>query len=83
MKMTAFNWTDNRMFAKSENQKIINEFANSGLACVKLEGWLHRNATYCANSLRHTIKILHMEHIKAVVRKNEVYLIDTIMMMKK
>ena len=83
MNMTAFNWTETTMFARSENQKIINEFANSGLACVKLDGWTHRNATYCANSLRHTIKTLHMEHIKAVVRKNEVYLIDTIVMMKK
>jgi hypothetical protein len=54
---------------------LILEFHESNLNCVKVEGYTQKTAFSCANSLRVSAKRLGLFHIKAMVRKDNVYLI--------
>lgn len=61
----------------SKNHKIITEFAESDLDCVKVEGWTHRTAEGCTWSLNNSIRCYKVGGIKAITRKGEVFLIKT------
>ena len=61
-------------YKRTDNQKILEAFRDSGLDCAKVIDSGHANANSCACALRQTIKRLHMGIVVAV-RKNEVYLI--------
>jgi hypothetical protein len=62
-------------YKKTENMKIIDEFVDSGLDCVKVEGWTQKYAWRCAWSLNQTIKRLKKSGIRALSRDGEVFLI--------
>ena len=59
----------------SDNYRILEEFADSGLDCAKVEGWTAKTAGYCASSLNNSIKRYKFAGMVAISRKGEVYLI--------
>lgn len=56
---------------------LLDEFVQSGLDCVKVEGWTHKTAASCASSLAVAIKRQNRSGIRAVLRNGEVFLIKT------
>ena len=62
-------------YKRSDNLKILEEFAKSGLDCARIEGWTQKNATTCVESLRNSIRHYHMNGITVSERKGKVYLI--------
>ena len=74
---------DNAMGYKvGSNQKIIEEFVDSGHDCVKVEGWTNKTACSAAGSLNKTIETMRKGGIKAISRNGEVFLVK-ISAMKK
>ena len=67
----------NVYWRKTDNMKLIEEFANSSLDCAKVEGWTQKSATGCAGSLNKTIKLLHKNNMKAISQHGEVFLVKT------
>lgn len=63
------------IYTKSGNQTLLEAFADSGLDCVKVEGWTHKNAGSCAASIRNSIERFHMNNFNCVARGGEVFLI--------
>lgn len=59
----------------TSNLKILEDFANSGLECAKVEGFPQKNAGQSAASLNQSIKRYKMFTIRAISRKGEVFLI--------
>ena len=62
----------------SENLRILEEFADSGLDCAKVEGWTAKTAGYSAAALKKSIARYKFAGITAISRKGEVYLIKEI-----
>lgn len=60
---------------RSDNFKLLSEFAESGMDCAKVEGYPHKNAESCAVSLRRAISTYRMYTIGVTVRNGNVYLI--------
>lgn len=60
-----------------KNQKIIQEFIDSGEKCVKLEGWTHKDAFHCQRSMTLSIARMHVNQVIAISRKGEVFLLRT------
>jgi hypothetical protein len=56
----------------------LNAFSQSGMRCVKLNSYPHKTANICASAFRAAIKRYKRHHIKVMVRKNDVYLINTL-----
>ena len=63
---------------KSNIFSILEEFANSDLDCVKIEGWTQKNAIGCQTSFIRSIKHYNMTNIRVVKRGEEVYLVKKI-----
>lgn len=64
-----------RMYKRSENLMILEEFQNSGLECAKVERFTQACARYCATSLNNSIKRYKISNTRAIIRKGKVYLI--------
>lgn len=62
-------------YKRSENLRILEEFAKSELECAKVEDYSCENAHNCAASLRNSIKRYKFADITVSARKGEVYLI--------
>lgn len=62
-------------YKKTEIHSLLDEFAESDLDCVKIEGWTHKNASSCMSSFRSAINRYKMSGIRCAVRNKEVYLI--------
>lgn len=62
-------------YAKSDNLKLLEAFAESGLECVKIEGWTQKNAFHCAASINSSIKRYRMNNFHCMSRNGEVFLI--------
>ena len=78
MRMVACNLNEiesKGVYKKSDNFKILNEFAESEHTCVMIEDYTQKNAMCCAASLNTSIKRYHMTGIRAISRKDKVYLI--------
>lgn len=63
---------------RMNNYKILTEFVDKGLICVKIENGTHKNLTSCVNSLRQSIRRYHLNHIVVMQRGGEVYLFNKI-----
>ena len=59
--------------------ETLNAFQESGLKCVKITEYTHKNANSCATALRVGIKRFNRYHIKVMVRKDNVYLVNTLL----
>lgn len=78
MKLVAYDREDiNNIggYKPTANMKLINEFVESDLDCVKVEEWTHKNAWTAAWSLNETIKRMKKNGIKAISRNGEVFII--------
>lgn len=64
-----------KLFSKTENRKLLEEFIDSNLACAKVECFPQKNSKVCTSSLNNSIKTYHMLGIKAIERKGQVFLI--------
>ena len=60
---------------RSDNFKLLMDFAESGHECAQIDGYPHKNANACAASLRVAIKKYRFFTIAVAVRKDNVYLI--------
>lgn len=68
---------------RSDNFKLLMDFAERGIECAKVEGYPHKNADSCAVALRIAIKKYRLFTIGVVVRKEDVYLIRKKPIVKK
>lgn len=54
MRLTPYNKNDfdrdTKRHEKGRNQATIEEFMDSGLDCVKVEGWTHKSPEVCQNA---------------------------------
>lgn len=75
MKMVPYNKDELKYLKPGHNQKLLLEFAESGLDCVKLEGYPQKNAKTCQSNLSTAAVRLGLRHIKVVVRKENVFLL--------
>jgi hypothetical protein len=63
---------------RMDNYKMLMEFVDRGLICVKIENDTHKNLASCVNSIRQSIKRYHLNHIVVMQRGGEVYLFNKI-----
>jgi hypothetical protein len=78
MKIVPFDKKDIRdlnRFKNTKNQKILQEFIDSGLDCVKVEDYTHKSASICCGVLRKSAERFHMNNIEILYRGDSVYLI--------
>lgn len=59
----------------SDNYKTLLEFVEGNLECAKVEDYTQTSAACCAASLNASIKRYHLDGIRAISRKGNVYLI--------
>lgn len=62
-------------YSRSDNLRILEEFANSGLDCAKVENFTHKHASSCASSLKNSIRNYKMYSIQVITSRGEVFLI--------
>lgn len=62
-------------YVKSNNLKILEEFANSNHECVKVEDYSHKTPTGCYTSLFKSIKTYNMTGIRVCIRGKDVFLV--------
>lgn len=70
-------------YKRSDNLRILEEFADSGLECAEVKNFSQKNAEVCASSLANSIKHYGFSGIAAISRKDHVYLIRAIGSPKK
>ena len=63
--------------------KFLHEFVDSGVQCAVVEDYEQKNAYICACSLRKAALKERLYHVKITVRKDNVYLINTLLVDKK
>lgn len=66
------------VYKRSENLRILEEFAESGLECAKVEDYTQKNANSCISALNNSIKLYNKNGIQAIMRGGDVFLIKTI-----
>lgn len=64
-------------YRKTKNLKLLNEFADSGLDCAKVEDFTQKDARSCASALSKAIKHFRFGNIQVVTRKGCVFLVKT------
>lgn len=75
MKMVPCNIDEIKWFyTPGRNQKLIQEFINSDMKCVKIEDYPHKNAKSCQTSMIGSLKRMRVKTIKVMIRKDEVFL---------
>lgn len=62
-------------FKKTEVHSIIDEFCESDLDCVKIEGWTHSCASSCMSSFSRAIIRYKKSGVRCLMRNGEVFLI--------
>ena len=79
MKMTPYDSSKLKTYGykRSSNLELLEEFANSGIDCVKVEDWTQSTPNSCAGSLNSSIKRYNLYGIRAISRDGEVYLIKS------
>ena len=79
MKLVPFNVKDiaPRRYKLCANQKVIQEFLDSGLECAKVEDYTQHSAYCCTKCLSIAIKSMNVGTVCAITRKGNVYLIKT------
>lgn len=65
-------------YTKGKVHRLLLEFAESGLDCVKVEDYPHKNAYNCTSALQGAIKHYGFNTIRAMTRDGEVFLIRKI-----
>ena len=66
-----------RIYKPCKNQKIIQEFLDSGEKCVKVEDYPHKDAGSCRNALALSAKRMGANNVIAITRRGMVFMINT------
>lgn len=79
MKLTKcnINEIEHTYYKKSDNLALLEEFLNSNMDCAEVEGFTQKSASTCAASFNTSIKNYRFHGIKAISRRNKVYLVKT------
>lgn len=78
MKLIPYDYKEamkKKRYKPTRNLGILEEFIESGLDCVKLEGYDHKNAETATSSFKSSIKYYGMTNVECFYRKDEVFLI--------
>lgn len=59
----------------TKNVELIEEFESSGLDCVEIVGYRHKDARSCYHSMVNSIKRSRIGGIKCILRNGRVFLI--------
>lgn len=66
------------VYRAGRNMRMLQEFIDSGLDCVKIEDYPHKSAMICQQNLTVSVTRLGMrKSVKVLRRKDEVFLIRT------
>lgn len=65
------------MYNKTENLRIIEEFAETGISCAKIIDFPQERSNVAANSLNNSAKRYGYNHIQFLSRKKELFVINT------
>ena len=65
MKLVPYDISKIRYYRPCKLQVILNEFVNSGLDCVEVKDFTHKNAKSCANALNTSAKKSRMNTVHA------------------
>lgn len=76
MKLVPYNGVVGPRY-KSDNYKLLTEFAESGAEIMEVVDFKHTKAYGCASSLKNSIKCYRFAGIWAITRHNRVFLIRT------
>ena len=66
-----------RIYKPCKNQKIIQEFLDSGEKCVKVEDYPHKDAGSCRGALALSAKRMGINNVIVVTRQGMVFMINT------
>ena len=66
-----------RIYKPCKNQKIIQEFLDSGEKCVKVEDYPHKDAGSCRSALALSAKRMGVNNVIAITRRGMVFMINT------
>lgn len=72
----------NHYYKRTKNQKILEEFMNSGLDIAEVVEYDNKNASQCASSLNNSIKRYRFNSIKAFSKNNRAFLMKLSMKTK-
>lgn len=76
MKLTPYNNPDEfRLWKRCNNQRIIEEFVESGLDCARIDDYPQSSARSARNALSASIRRLGYRNIKVCVRGKNVFLL--------
>lgn len=76
MKLVPYDRSKLKIYKPGRNQAILLEFVESGLDCVKVEDWTHKNAKVCQSNLGAcALKLGLQNSVRVVIRKGEVFLV--------
>lgn len=57
--------------------KVIDNFVESDMACVRIEEYINKSPESCVSAINKSIKRYRKNGIKAIIRNGEVYLVKT------
>lgn len=77
------NKVNRSKYRKTENLRLIEEFAKSGESCVKIENFPQKRASVAATTLNHSAKHFGYPHIRFMSRKGELFAINEILVNAK
>lgn len=63
------------LYRRTKWLKFIDEFIESDMNCAKVVNYTNKDAKSCVTSLAVAIRRFHKDGIRAIMHKNEVYLI--------
>lgn len=63
----------------NHNRKMLEEFRNSGEACMEVVEYSQAHAKSCASSLTTSVRRFKMFNIQVVMKKGRVFLINTLL----
>lgn len=66
-----------RIYKPCKNQKVIQEFLDSGEKCVKVEDYPHKDAGSCRTALTLSAKRMGANNVIVITRKGMVFMINT------
>lgn len=62
-------------YRKTKHYELLLEFAESDMDCALVENWVGKNASIKAANLNRSAQHFKMLHIRAIVRRGNIYLI--------
>lgn len=60
-------------------RKTLEEFRDSGEACMEVTEYTHKHAKSCASSLTTSVRRFKMFNIQVITKKGRVFLINTLL----